>query len=429
MAQSRPISSLSKVFITTAFINFLIGAFFGGWMSSSPSTMALLGPLHGEINPFGWLTMMIYGMTYAVLALSTGFRPPRAEVGWIHWIVAELGVVLIVVSIMLNSSTMFRIGLGLQAIAPVIFLGNLLSAVISGKKSGRNFPQDMMSQSQTLNPLKRSDTLQGSDRVGQRGTDVSLMLFLVGVWWIWIQSFFHTGVNPGLGADAAKVLIYYGWIGGTVWSVGLHLMPRQASTGHINAKAASFGQVAWFAAVVIQAVGMIVNPSWQGITGRLLGIAAVYQGLLFLYSLSSRNAKSADRPLFPKWSHTAWSAALVFEVLLGIFLLIGLDPLSLLSMHLLFLGFATSLLYGVGYGLFPWFFGGVKPAGAYAWTQIFCSLFGFILMGVAFAGFAIPGWNSIPTSPLLAVGGFLAAIGAILFLVEWPFLLLRGVKE
>lgn len=41
-----------------------------------------LDALHGEINSFGWLTMMIYGMIYAVLALSTWYRLARAVVGW-----------------------------------------------------------------------------------------------------------------------------------------------------------------------------------------------------------------------------------------------------------------------------------------------------------------------------------------------------------
>lgn len=429
MSFNRSIGTLPKIFIITAFVNFLVGAFFGGWMASDPSRISLLGSLHGEINPFGWLTLMIYGMTYAVLTLSTGFHPPRAAVGWIHWLMAELGVILLVFSFFYQSPIAFRIGLGFQAMAPVVFLGNLLSAVITGKKSGRQFPQDKMDESYPLVALKRSTILESSDRVGQRGTDVALMLYLVAVWWIWIQSWMVPGVNSGLGSDAARVLIYYGWIGGTIWSVGLHLLPRFAVSKPINAKMASLGQLFWFTAVLIQVIGMMVNPQWVLVTSRLLGIAAIYQGVLFMFPLLTKSIQESHTPLLPLWSKTAWMSALLLEIILGLLLVVGLDPLSLLALHLLFLGFATTLLYGVGYGIFPWIFGGIKVSPIYVWMQLVLSIIGVVLMAVAFTGYVWSRFGNWPDPLWLAIGGILAALGAFLFILQWPILVIKGVKE
>ena len=429
MPFNRSIGPLPKTFIITAFVNFLVGAFFGGWMASDPAHISLLGSLHGEINPFGWLTMMIYGMTYAVLTLSTGFRPPRVAVGWTHWLMAELGVVLIVLSFLYSSPLVFRIGLGLQAMAPIVFLGNLLSAVITGKKSGRQFPQEMMDESHPLVALKRSTILESSDRVGQRGTDVALMLYVLAVWWIWIQSWMVPGINSGLGSDAARALIYYGWIGGTIWSVGLHLVPRFAVSKPFSAAAASLGQFLWFFAVLIQVIGMMVNPSWGIVTSRLLGIAAIYQGVLFMFPLLQKSIHTPNTPLLPLWGKTAWMAALLLEVVLGLLLMAGLNPLSLLAMHLLFLGFATTLLYGVGYGLFPWIFGGIKVSPIYAWIQLVVSIIGILMMAVAFSGDVWSQFGNWPDPLWLAIGGIFAALGAFLYILQWPILVIQGVKE
>lgn len=425
MTLRRAVGTLSIAFIGTAMINFLVGALLGGWMASVPAWTFQLGTLHGEINPYGWLTMMIYGMTYAVLTLSTGYRPPRALVGWLHYATAELGIVLVVVADLLGSVGLFRVGLGLQALAPILFLAHLLSAIIAGKKIGRHFPQEEPDVALGLRLLMRGKDFAGADRVGQRGTDAALILYLVGVVWMWGQSLLTPMIGSGLITGPASVLIDYGWIGGTIWSVGLHLLPRMAGTRRVHAGAAAFAQWLWWGAVAVVTVSDAWFPGTLPWTGRILGMALLVQGGLFYLTLLQKPQTGTELSLMPGWSRFAWHIALIFALGLGVLLLFGLDPLSLLALHFLFLGFATTLVYGVGYGLLPPFLGHLRTNSGYAWGQLLIALAGVLLMVLAFAAYIWPAMASISTTGFLAIGGILAALGAYAFVLQWPVIVLR----
>ncbi len=424
MVRSHIVDTLAKALIGTAFFNFLVGAFLGGYMASVPALIPKIGPLHGEINPFGWLTMMIYGMTYAVLALSTGYRPPRAAVGWLHYGLAELGVAVIVVAQLGGSPAWLRVGLVLQAMAPFVFLGNLLSAVIVGKKKGRQFPQDTV-RSSALALLQRSDVHQGADRVGQRGTDAALMVYMVAAVWMLASSFRTPDPQFEFPFSPAFFLVSYGWIGTTIWSVALHLLPRVTGSKPLLARFAALAQWLWWLAVLLQTVSLAWFPELSAFTVRLLGVAMTDQAVLLMLPLLHNWHTRVRNERQPVWSRAAWLGAFTFALVLGILLLLGLAPLSLLAIHLLFLGFATTLVYGVGYGLFPAFLGVRLTNQAYAWGQLALSGAGVIVMALAFAGASWSSLRSLPTGALLAIGGILAAIGAYAFILPWPLRLLR----
>jgi hypothetical protein len=90
-------------------------------------------------------------------------------------------------------------------------------------------------------------------------------------------------------------------------------------------------------------------------------------------------------------------------------------------MHLLFLGWATTLVYAVGYRLFPVLLGRQPPTPGIAWTQVLAAVVGSALLTGSFlvqtVSHTVPGPG---LTSLTAIGGVLAALGAIIFLLQWP---------
>src|SRR5579875_1450897 len=191
MKTSEWIGVLPKAFIILAFCNFIIGAILGGLMASLPQLWGTIGAIHGEINPYGWLTMMIYGMTYAVLSTSAGLKPPRPAMVWLHACVAEASVVVVVIAYLFHAFHLLQAGLILQALAPVLFLANILSAVYTARrtKSGLQASEQVAKNDETntfpaeLGFLRPAVMHKATDRVAQRGTDVALMIFILAAWW------------------------------------------------------------------------------------------------------------------------------------------------------------------------------------------------------------------------------------------------------
>ncbi|MDQ0191055.1 hypothetical protein JI721_14340 [Alicyclobacillus cycloheptanicus] len=414
------IGRLPKAFIAIAFLNFLVGAGLGGWMAVQPSAWGLISSIHGEINPFGWLTMLIYGMTYAVLAISAGIRPPKAWIGWLHLVFAELAVLVVVAGWSLHAIMILHIGLGIQFAAPVVFLVNILSAVFSSRRKHRESAEaaveDRALEAHPLGYLRRDPAYQSTDRVGQRGTDVSLMLFLIGAGWMFIRSL-TPGQMDDVSAPGALYLIYYGWIAGTILSVALHLFPRFTGV-RISAKMMSVLQVAWGLTVILGTAGLTISaPNLANIGSRLMGIVFAGSSAVYLWALLRPGRQAPATAHVQPASRLAWITSWLFFLVLGICLVIGLDPLSLAAMHMLFLGFATTLVYGIGYTMFQHLLQRRPVSRAGSTVQVGTSILGAVLMVIAFLDMLTP--RAAEAFGLLAVGGTLAWAGATGFLLLW----------
>lgn len=415
------IGQLPKVFIAFAFMNFLIGATLGGWMASRPAIWAEVGSIHGEINPFGWLTMLIYGMTYAVLSISAGIRPPKAWVGWLHLSLSELAVLLVSAAYLAHRIFLLQIGLACQFAAPLIFLVNILSAVISSRRGEKNTNDKEIDgetdEYRALGFLRRSSFHQATDRVAQRGTDIALILFLIGAGWMMLSSFGMQGTSLDMPQNGALFLIYYGWIAGTIFAVSLHLFPRFVDS-KFNVRAVTFGQVIWGISLVLGTLESVWLPSKQNIGYRLFGVACIWYSVIYLIALF-RNKGTVREIQLPKPSVIAWYACWLSCLVLGCGLVFGLAPLSLVAIHLLFLAFATNLVYGVGYTLFPLLLGRKKPSDLLAVIQVVFAILGVFLMLIAFTCLLSPYTRGMFT--LLGIGGTMAAIGAVVFILQWLF--------
>lgn len=422
------IGLLPKGFISLAFLNFIVGASLGGWMAVDSASWPTLSAIHGEINPFGWLTMLIYGMTYAVLVISAGIRPPKGWVGWLHLVLAELAVVIAVLGYLFGSLPLIRIAFGFQFAAPIVFLVNILSAVFAKKKMNRPDGADDVSQVQDTNHpllvLSRNSVYKATDRIGQRGTDMSLMLFLVGAGWMFVQSLMPSG--GGTSTRAPLFLVYYGWIFGTIFAVSLHLFPRFTKKA-ASAKAASLYQFLWGASVLLGTIGIAWSPDLAAWGYRLLGLS------LTLFSAMFLGALLPGKRIYDRWdwikdsSLFAWRVSFGFCLVLGCCLILGLNPLSLVALHLLFLGFATTLVYGIGTTLFPFILGGRVTGDRFGKVQIALAVVGASLMVIAFASLQI---ERVQFGFLvLSFGGPLALAAVILFILQFILARVRPAGE
>ncbi len=409
---------MSTVFILTACFNFVVGAFLGGWMASIPSMIGSLIHLHAEINPYGFLTMMIYGMTYAVIQMATGYRPPIAWITVIHYLLSEVGVLLLVLYAMKDAGTsVYLIGLSAQVVASFVFLFQLLSAIIIGKKKGRQFQTDLLKEDTFLSAMRGQDALKATDQIGQRGTDIALLLYLAVSLLILIQTFLSLTTFSYLGTPSDQLLIDFGWLGGTVWSVGLHLYTRFFPQVRLKAKWLSLLQILYFSCVILSAILFNVTATSYELATRALGVVILLFSATFLWSIRIQGRSNVQRI-----SQVGWLIAFVFSTVLGLLLLIGYDPLAIAVLHSLFLGMITTLIYAIGYTVFPSFFKKGTPPPVLCWIQLGMATIGCATMILAMMMATI-------NLGMLAVGGILAATAAFLFLFIWIMLNLKNSKN
>jgi hypothetical protein len=435
------VGQLPAAFILMAMINFAVGAVLGGAMSVNQALWPNLGLVHGELNPFGWLTMLIYGMTYAVLALLAGLKLPWPALAWVQLICAELGVLALVVSVFCPLGWLVQLGLGLQALAPFLFLANILSAVITSRRRARQVSVAgtasvqasavTSTENSTRTPVvHREDLLDGeenaefrryfgkpafakpTDVVGQRGTELALMVFIVAAVWAFAASFgqpahgYHAPLIPTL-------LTYYGWIAGTVLSVTMHLYPRCAGRAVLSAWEAQLSQALWVLGMVGVVMGS-VSPTVLDVGVRITGAAIGWMAVVILF----RARVALRETALP--SRMAWAASWCFTLALGVALAFGLDPLSLPALHLLFLGWITTLAYGVGYTLFPYLLRRRIRSLGLACAQIVIAAVGALLMVISFFRLGQADAHAL-WSVSLGIGGVLATVGFLLFVAQWAF--------
>lgn len=398
------IGRLPGLFISLASLHFSIGALMGGWMAVMPSMAPLLLPMHAELNPFGWLTMLIYGMTYAVLALFAKLRPAFPWLGWAHLFSAETGILLICIGNLCSLLPWVRAGYVAQALAPLLFMAAILSAVVQKKRATVEHVDQPVNE---LPPsmakiLDASSWAQKTDPIAQRGTDLALIVFLVAAGLASTSTFGATAV-PVVLSVRTTLLIDYGWIAGTVFSVALHLFPRFAQIA-VSRLWANIGQILWMVGNLSIFLGEWV-PTAISLGIRFLGGALCLNSLFYLRHLVTRRLSSGTAI----W--LAWLGGWGFAFVLGLLLLLGFDPQSLALLHLLFLGWMTTLVYGIGQTFFPVLLHQAFPPTRFANVQVIAALMGALLfiIGLAFH------------LPLLTTGGGgISALAAVAFLAFWP---------
>ncbi len=426
----------ARLFLALAMIHFAVGVTLGGLMAVDTSLWGVLSPIHAELNPFGWLTMLIYGMTYAVLASFAKFPPlpPRAAAA--HVICAETGVAAIALGAALSLNVLMEMGWLFQALAPLLFLRNILWIVRSRQSVSVDHPSADHPVSDhppaDLPPAERRSEASAAapvsgmtdhglltpaayagptDRVAQRGTSLALLCWIAAAVWMAADILRSPASAASDMPVGVQSLVYYGWISGTVLAVSLHLLPRFAGKASVGRRQSSLIQMVWLAGVAFASIASESGGAIGRIGVGLIGLALVWNASLYVWQMR--------RDWFHRLGVTsgaAWFASWCFSWVLGARLLWGFNPLSLVSLHLMFLGWITTLVYGVGYTLFPRVLRRNVRHGWAAPAQMATSIIGAALMPV---GFSLIDRGSAAGTGILAVGGVFAGLGALSFIVIW----------
>ncbi len=428
---TKVIGLMPAFYIGTAFLNFSIGAILGMLMTLNPNWWGLIVSMHAEINPFGWLTILIYGMAYANLRWFANIISPWPKLGWIQLFVAETGVICVVFSHIWSSLLTLQIGMFLQALAPILFLTNILVSIAAKRKreaqevkldsnisiyveslyAAKYHITDAMGRIyKTLGNTKRH---YETDSIAQRGTDITLMIFVFAAAYAAISSLFAKNIFSYSIPSSIEVLIYYGWIAGTVSATSLHLYERYSAGSFLQRNISLIGQILWICGVILSAVGFLSWPVIILIGSKLLGLGFVWSSIFYIIPIN-RVFKGYVQPV-----HLAWKLSTCWLFLLGAGLLLGLPLMDLVSLHLMFLGWITTLVYGVGYTLFPLLLRRMPRSSLLSIIQVWLSFIGVLLM---ISGFYCIENGLSPCHPtlLLAIGGVSAASSALYFLIQWP---------
>ncbi len=416
------IEPVSRAFLIAALVHFLIGTTLGALMASHVTWWDALSPYHAELNPFGWLTFLIYGMTYAVLQLFASLRVPWKGLPWLHFVAAEAGVVLIIFGDWLRRPLWVHWGWFFQTSAGILFLIAIISAVATSRKARKSQPTISATEHLCVNSAMewpasfagfhvelKNDEIRDTDRVAKRGTSLALVVLIVATLLASAEGIVKGG-DPWLSSDRIRVLLYDGWIAGTVLSVSLHLFPRYRPTIAISPKIAQLAQSIWFIGILLAGV---LPPGWwlHRLGERAIGLSFAVLAAMYLIRMSSamRQAQQAVK--------LAWGIAWTFAFVLGISQTFGLDPLSLPAIHLLFLGWITTLVYGVGYVFFPHLLHRAPAFARLATPQVILSTVGAALLILGMIGMGsgrIGLFNDV-----LAIGGVSATLGFFLFAMQW----------
>ncbi len=393
------VGPLPMAFFASALVNFAVGSTLGLWMASRPSSWTVLASFHAEINPWGWLTMAIFGMTYAVLSISAELRLHPRAAGWVHLAIAELGIVLLVTGSAMSNLILTRVGAVVQAASPVLFLANILLAV-RAKRQGRVQPPVIPEH---LRHLGRREDCRRTDRVARRGTDLSgLLLMASAIWACW-------GIwSDGESSPGATVLFYDGWLVGTVVSVSLHFYPRFISGVSMPAWPFSLFQTIWLPSTVALSMGTAFHMNMLAGVGRdVLGACLVWVAVVFEIALvrRSRGACGTGNGAVASSSATrlAWALGYAFAGVAGGWMIAGRESDALPVLHALFLGWMTTLVYGTSYAVMPVLFDIKIRSTTLSIAQMSISAIGAALMIGGFADLDAPVGRA-----LLAAGGGLA---------------------
>ncbi|WP_076344308.1 hypothetical protein [Alicyclobacillus vulcanalis] len=351
--------------------------------------------------------MAIFGMTYAVLAIAAELRLYPRAAGWVHLVIAELGIVLLVAGSAMSNMLLTRVGAVAQAASPVLFLANILLAV-RAKRKGRVQPPVIPEH---LRYLGRRADCQRTDRVARRGTDLSGLLLMIsaiwGCWGIW---------SDGDSSPGANALFYNGWLVGTVVSVSLHLYPRLLSGVRLSAWPIVLFQIIWLPATVALSVGTAFHINMLAGVGRdvlgagLVGVAVVFEAALVRRSPGRCGTGSVESSSVTR---VAWILGYVFAGVAGGWMIAGRESDALPVLHALFLGWMTTLVYGTSYAVMPVLFGIKIRSTTLSIAQMSMSAIGTALMMWGFADL-----DTMVGRILLATGGGLAWFAFAWYLVR-----------
>lgn len=368
----------------------MIGLGMGIW----PALWLPLRPVHLTLNLLGWLTPLIYGVTYRMIPIFVRRELYSLRLVYAQWGLAALALAVLVLAQLLALRWLGSLGWVIQVAAALLFLGNIIAAARRGR------------------PVGETETVLGSplpddarmDRTARRFTETAIVFFIAAS--IWSAGAHLSGGRQPPGAD---LLLRYGWLALTVFGTSYHLLPRLA--------------------------GLAVSVRWMrhqlllGAAGTLALAAGLSNAGLVALGLAGLIHCAQTLPLAHRCRRGSGvrlqGAALVLvrtaTLSLGAGSLAALGTAAglgsgwwLAHTHLLFLGWMTLLAYGVAGNLLPLLAGRTLALSGLYRLQAAAAIVGLVLQAGAFFVWSTPALRL----PLFATGATLSALAPLLFLAN-----------
>lgn len=118
-----------RLFIKSALVYLGLGICFGIWMGFSPNAI-LYRPAHAHLNLLGFVSMLIFGVSYHVIPRFTGHPLHSLRLATVHWWASNGGLVMLVIGFVLlpwhpSGRLIIEGGAVIAALGAFIFIYNL----------------------------------------------------------------------------------------------------------------------------------------------------------------------------------------------------------------------------------------------------------------------------------------------------------------
>lgn len=389
------------------------GALIGALMAIWPARWLYLRPAHVTINLFGWMSMLVFAMTYQVIPVFIRRQLHRPGLVALHAAVANAAVLAAFAGQLWQAPALVAAGWVGLAVSGALFLANIIGAA----RRGAPVPDaDQRARRITHGALDLA-ALRPLDRTARAFTEASVLYLIAGAGWT--AAAHLAGVR---GEAAAAFLIRYGWLAMVVFGTSYHLLPRL--TGRLPA---GIGTLRW----QLLGVNLGVIAAAAGTAGRWPALTRTGVALLALTSLAyvacmagpvlrPRPAAGDGGPALrgmPRAFATGSWASLALAGLTGLAWAAGGNAVPydwfLGQTHLYLLGWMTMLAYAVAAVVLPRFLGRAGGPGWLYGLQLALALPGITLVAAAFLLRSLtPG---LPWGGLFGAGATLCATAALVF--------------
>ncbi len=135
-------SKVTRLFILSSLIYLSIGVTIGVLFTLFPNAIGWLLAMHAHTNLLGWVSMMIFGVSYHVLPRFSGKPLYSERLAGLHFTLSNIGLIGLIISWPLSKAYygvgslqfMLTVSALLYAASAYMFVYNLGKTVFGGKK-------------------------------------------------------------------------------------------------------------------------------------------------------------------------------------------------------------------------------------------------------------------------------------------------------
>jgi hypothetical protein len=332
---------VSGGFIASAFAYLALGAGLGMEMAVRPGLVADWRSIHAHLNVNGFLSLLIFGMSYLFVPVFARRHLALASWARTHLWVAHAAVWGLVVGRALRWWPASAVG-GLAQVASTLLFAAVIVATIR-----RGEPLDRRSLTGALAAVANAPASVDLDRIATRFTRMAL-IYLV------ISSLGGAALSGAAGPSARETaaIIWFTVVGFIVMmlsGIAYHLIPRLSGHGAAGAAPARWHFWALAVSAPVLAAGYVADARTVAGAGHLLEAAALAVFAWNLWPALRAGQMPGGSVRFVQMALIAGAAGAALAAARGLGIALPLPRPPLLHLHLL--GLATMTAFGVSYAL------------------------------------------------------------------------------